>query len=267
MQGRQLFRIFFAAVLLGAAAGAMWSCEAGEPDPPEVIPEGMVWIEGNDELAGFLMDATEVTTAQFRSFIEDTGYKTEAEDFGWSGVFNYDSLAWLPIDAATWEYPKGPDSAAALPAHPVTQLSLRDVKAYSDWAGKSLPTEEQWMWAASQSGQYAEYPWGKEMVPEGKYPGNWWQGPFPYEDAVLDGFPGIAPVKSFPPASNGLYDISGNVWEWTISTNPRTGEQVIKGGSFLCSTSYCTGFNLRQNQYTPADSGLNHLGFRCILQE
>ena len=103
------------------------------------------------------------------------------------------------------------------------------------------------------------------MVPDpDNYPGNWWQGPFPYEDGILDGFPGIAPVKSFPPAANGLYDISGNVWEWTSSQKPASGEYVIKGGSFLCSTSYCTGFNFQQRQYTPADSGLNHLGFRCV---
>jgi len=266
MQGRQLFRIFLAVIFSGAAAGAWWSCEAGEAGPPEVLPEGMVWIEGSEELPSFFMDATEVTTAQFRIFVTETAYKTEAEDFGWSGVFNYDSLGWLPVDGANWEYPLGPDSAAATPDLPVTQLSLRDVKAYANWAGKSLPTEEQWMWAASQSGQNREYPWGKEMVPNGKYPGNWWQGPFPYEDGVLDGFPGIAPVKSFPAAANGLFDISGNVWEWTLSTDARTRQSVIKGGSFLCSTSYCTGFNLRQRQLTPADSGLNHLGFRCLRE-
>jgi len=226
----------------------------------------MVWIAGNDEHPSFLMDATEITTAQFANFVEETGYVSEAEDFGWSGVFNKDTLAWLPIDRANWRYPLGPDSAAARADHPVTQVSLRDANAYAQWAGKSLPTEEEWMWAASQSGRYKDYPWGEEMVPNGKYPGNWWQGPFPYEDNVLDGFPGIAPVKSFPAAGNGLFDISGNVWEWTATKRPKTGESVIKGGSFLCSTSYCTGFNFRQNQYTPADSGLNHLGFRLIIR-
>lgn len=249
----------------------LWLCITGCQDrdaaadtmPP---PEGMVLIQGDGEdNDGFYMDATEVTTAAFSAFVEATDYKTEAEDFGWSGVFSKDSLGWLPVDGATWRFPLGPDSAAALPQHPVTQLSMRDVEAYAAWAGKRLPTEAEWIWAASQGGKYPEYPWGKEMVPDtDNYPGNWWQGPFPYEDGILDGFPGIAPVKSFPPAANGLYDISGNVWEWTSSKKPATGEYVIKGGSFLCSTSYCTGFNFQQRQYTPADSGLNHLGFRCV---
>jgi len=249
----------------GAAAGAMMACEGAMEDlPPQDIPAGMVWIAGdNDQHAGFLMDASEVTTAAFAQFVEATSYVTEAEDFGWSGVFNKDSLGWMPVTDATWRYPLGPDSAAAAPNHPVTQLSLRDVNAYADWAGKRLPTEAEWIYAASQGGQHAHYPWGKEMVPDGKYPGNWWQGPFPYEDNVLDGFPGIAPVKSFPAAANGLYDISGNVWEWT-ATKQADGQSVIKGGSFLCSTSYCTGFDFQQRQMTPADSGLNHLGFRLI---
>jgi len=252
-------------LVLGAAAGAMVACEGAVNDlPPPELPPGMVWIFGNGKAQkGFLMDATEVTTGAFSRFIEATGYTTEAEDFGWSGVFNRDSLAWLPVTDATWRFPLGPDSAAALPVHPVTQLSLRDVRAYADWAGKRLPTEAEWVWAASQGGQNARYPWGKEMVPAGKFPGNWWQGPFPYEDNVLDGYPGIAPVRSFPAAANGLYDISGNVWEWTATKQP-DGQSVIKGGSFLCSTSYCTGFDFQQRQLTPADSGLNHLGFRLV---
>lgn len=255
-----LWRFFF----LGALAGAVASCEAGLAGPPDDLPTGMVWIAGTADQPGFLMDETELTVADFAAFITATGYVTEAEDFGWSGVFNTDSLGWLPVDDATWQYPLGPDSLAAQPDYPATQLSLRDVNAYARWVGKRLPTEEEWMFAASQSGQNEDFPWGKEMVPDGKYPGNWWQGPFPYEDAVLDGYPGIAPVKSFPPAPNGLYDIAGNVWEWTATTNPRDGQYIIKGGSFLCSTSYCTGFNLNTDQYTPSDSGLNHLGVRFV---
>ncbi|WP_020567642.1 SUMF1/EgtB/PvdO family nonheme iron enzyme [Neolewinella persica] len=240
--------------------------ESVEETASAPAPEGMVTIKGNGaDIPDLYMDATEVTTADYKDFVEATNYKTEAEDFGWSGVFSKDSLGWLPVDDATWRFPLGPDSAAAQPEHPVTQLSMRDVRAYAEWAGKRLPTEAEWIWAASQGGQFPEFPWGKEMVPDPEnYPGNWWQGPFPYEDAVLDGFPGIAPVKSFPPADNGLYDISGNVWEWTTSKKSATGEFVIKGGSFLCSTSYCTGFNFQQRQFTPADSGLNHLGFRCV---
>ncbi|MTB52994.1 SUMF1/EgtB/PvdO family nonheme iron enzyme [Lewinella sp. W8] len=257
--------VFF--LFLGVTAGAMYSCSSQEEDAPQEIPEGMVWIAGEaNGRAGFLMDAHEVTTADFAAFVGATGYVTEAEEFGWSGVFSTDSLGWLPVDSATWRYPLGPNAPAADSLEPVTQVSFRDAEAYASWAGKRLPTEEEWLWAASQGGQESEFPWGNRMIVDGKFPGNWWQGPFPYEDEVLDGFPGIAPVRSFPPAPNGLYDISGNVWEWTTTKRPETGEYVIRGGSFLCSVSYCTGFNLRQRQYTPADSGLNHLGFRCILE-
>lgn len=262
---RVLLKYVARVLFLGAVAGAVWSCGAGEDEPPAEIPAGMVWIGGADGQPGFLMDATELTVADFSNFIEATNYVTEAEDFGWSGVFNYDSLTWLPIAGATWQYPQGPDSTAAQPDHPATHLSMRDVLAYGEWAGKRLPTEEEWLWAASQRGQSPEFPWGNEMVPDPQnYPGNWWQGPFPYEDAVLDGYPGVAPVGSFPPTANGLYDIAGNVWEWTSSFDQRTQQYIIKGGSFLCSTSYCTGFNLNTDQYTPADSGLNHLGVRFV---
>lgn len=238
----------------------------GEPvstSPPQPAPPGMVHVAGTGTQPGFFMDATEVTTAAFAAFVDSTGYVTEAEEFGWSGVFNADGLAWLPVTGANFRYPLGPDSAAAAPDHPVTQVSLRDARAYLTHVGKRLPTEVEWTFAASQSGRNVAHPWGEEMLPGGTYLGNWWQGPFPYEDAVADGFPGIAPVRSFPPAANGLYDVAGNVWEWT-ATQDASGQSVIKGGSFLCSTSYCTGFDLRQRQLTPADSGLNHLGFRGV---
>ena len=254
-------------LVLGVGAGA-WSGCGNKEVVPDKIPPGMVWISGDGaEQPGFFLDETEVTTAAFAAFVAATGYVTEAEDFGWSGVFSKDSLGWLPVQGATFRYPLGPDSTAAAPNHPAVQLSLRDVEAYAAWAGKRLPTREEWIYAASQSGRRQHYPWGEQLVPDQKaFPGNWWQGPFPYEDAVLDGFPGVAPVKSFPPAPNGLYDISGNVWEWTATRAP-DGQYVIKGGSFLCSTSYCSGFDLQQQQYTPKDSGLNHLGFRLLRDD
>ena len=261
---RQHFLIIF--LVLGGVAGAGFSCEAAHGAPPGPAPAGTVWITGSAEQPGFWMEATEVTVADFNAFVTATGYRTEAEEFGWSGVFSRDSLGWLPVEGADWRHPLGPDSAAAAPEEPVVQLSYRDVTAYADWKGRSLPTVGEWQHAASQSGAYRDFPWGEEMLPGGAYLGNWWQGNFPFADAVADGFPGIAPVRSFPPAENGLYDIAGNVWEWTASRDPRSGQFVIKGGSFLCSTSYCTGFNLRQRQFTPADSGLNHLGFRLIVR-
>ena len=256
--------LFHSRLLSICCVSLLLACGDASPStaPPGAPSEGMVWIDGPE--TGFWMDITEVTTAEFREFIETTGYRTEADSFGWSGVFALEELTWLPVDGANWEYPRGPESAPAAPEEPVTQVSLRDAKAYAAWAGKRLPTEEEWMYAAGQGDPEREFPWGDDIRPAGQYLGNWWQGPFPYRNDVADGFAGIAAVKSYPPTDNGLYDISGNVWEWTATERPATGENVIKGGSFLCSTSYCTGFNLQQKQFTAADSGLNHLGFRCV---
>ncbi|CAH1000467.1 Formylglycine-generating enzyme [Neolewinella maritima] len=254
-------------ILVGALAGAVACAESpGSTDQAAAQAAapgpGMVWIETPG--GGFWMDATEVTTGEFATFIAATSYLTEADSFGWSGVFSTEQQAWLPVEGANWQYPLGPDQPMALPEQPVTQVSLKDARAYASWAGKRLPTEAEWMLAATQGGQHTDFPWGEEMLPGGKYLGNWWQGPFPFADEVLDGFPGIARVKQFPAAANGLYDMAGNVWEWTATERAATAENVIKGGSFLCSTSYCTGFNLQQKQYTAKDSGLNHLGFRCV---
>lgn len=240
------------------------ACQGDQPLSPP--PNGMVLLVAAEtaEETALYVDETEVTVAQFRAFIHATGYQTEAEDFGWSGVFSYDSLNWLPVDGAIWHHPLGPDSTAAADNEPVTQVSLRDALAYAEWAGKRLPTEAEWLRVASHNGQHRDYPWGEEELPGGQYLGNWWQGHFPFDNQNLDGFPGIAPVRSYPPTELGLYDISGNVWEWT--TTEGRGQYVIRGGSFLCSNSYCSGFNLQQRQYTPADSGLNHLGFRCVKE-
>ena len=253
-------------LLLSLVVFSLTRCEVEhtveEPSATAAPDSSMVWIPG--EVGGFWIDATEVTTADFRRFVEATDYQTEADSFGWSGVFNLEEQTWVPVNGANWEYPQGPDQPAARPDDPVTQVSLRDARTFAAWAGKRLPTAAEWTRAATQNGRNREFPWGEEMLPDGEYLGNWWQGPFPYENLGADGYPGIAPVKSFPPAENGLYDISGNVWEWTVSQRPATGEFVIKGGSFLCATNYCTGFNLQQQQFTAADSGLNHLGFRCV---
>ena len=267
---RVLVRIS-ALLVLGAVAGGGVGCGAeGEASslPPGPAPHSeAVWISGSNDgqQPGFWIGRTEVTVAQFDSFVMATNYVTEAEDFGWSGVFNPDSLGWTVVDSATYLYPLGPAAPAAAPDHPATHLSFRDITAYADWVGGRVPTEAEWVWAASQGGTETNFPWGDAMVPDPeRYPGNWWQGPFPLRDDVADGYPGVAPVASFPPAPNGLFDISGNVWEWTATRNPRDGQYVIRGGSFLCSTSYCTGFSLRQRQGTPGDSGLNHLGMRVI---
>ncbi len=253
-------------LFLCALAGVLFFCTdpAPAPVPPATVAPraDMVWIE--HPAGGYWMDQTEVTTEAFSRFIAATHYRTEADSFGWSGVFSKEQQAWLPVEGANWKHPLGPHAPPALPQDPVTQVSLRDAQTYAHWVKKRLPTEEEWMWAATQGGQFRQFPWGEEMLPGGEYLGNWWQGPFPYADEVRDGYPGIATVKQFAPSRNGLYDLSGNVWEWTATHRAGTQESIIKGGSFLCSTSYCTGFDLQQKQFTAKDSGLNHLGFRCI---
>lgn len=290
------FKILFlitlcSSILLGACKSESkttteeTSTEIPEPTPvvekTSVAPapvEGMVWMPGGQlqwegqtvDFSGFHIDETEVTVAQFREFIEATDFETEAEAYGWSGVFNRKTQTWDPVDGATWEYPKGPKGPKAKNDEPVTQVSWNDATAYAEWAGKRLPTEAEWLWAASQRGEQVFLNWGDELLPDGKYMGNWWQGIFPYKDTGDDGFLGISPVKSFPPDANGLYDIGGNVWEWTNDlrypndqANPNP-EMVIKGGSFLCADNYCAGYELNSHQFTPKDSGLNHLGFRCV---
>lgn len=247
-------------------------------DPAPDTVEGMVWIGGGVieqggqkmEIAGFYIDSTEVTVAEFRRFIEATDYQTEAESYGWSGVFNRNTQRWEPVEGATWQYPEGPDQPKAADNEPVTQVSWKDAVAYAEWVGKRLPSETEWLWAATQRGQQQYFNWGNELLPNGKYPANWWQGVFPYEDTGDDGFLGVAPVASFPPDAQGLYDIAGNVWEWTTDrrypsdTNNPNPEMVIKGGSFLCADNYCAGYELASRQFTPKDSGLDHLGFRCV---
>jgi sulfatase modifying factor 1 len=240
--------------------------------------QGMVWIEGGHlerkgrvaDITDFYIDSTEVTVGMFREFIQATGFETEAEKYGWSGVFNRKTQTWDPVNGATWEFPKGPTGEKAKDNEPVTQVSWNDAMAYAKWAGKRLPTEAEWIWAASQRGEQPYLNWGNELIPDGKYMGNWWQGIFPYKDSGDDGFLGVAPVKSYPPDANGLYDVGGNVWEWTSDlrdprdqANPNP-EMVIKGGSFLCAENYCAGYELDSHQFTPKDSGLNHLGFRCV---
>ncbi|MEM8583433.1 MAG: SUMF1/EgtB/PvdO family nonheme iron enzyme [Bacteroidota bacterium] len=239
---------------------AMLACQMGDSTE---MPAGMVLLPATQENESpLLVDETEVTVAQFAEFVAQTAYQTEAEDYGWSGVFNPDSMAWLPVDAAYWLFPFGPSGEQAQDHQPVVHISYRDAKTYAQWAGKRLPTEAEWLRAATANGKNRIFPWGDTELMNGKYPGNWWQGPFPQHDQVLDGFVGIAPVKSFPPTAIGLYEIGGNVWEWTSTRI--NGQFVMRGGSFLCSNSYCSGFRLDQRQLTDADSGLNHLGFRCV---
>lgn len=264
---------------------------------PAAVPDGMVLIPGGTFQMGtdngfpyegpshevtvrpFYMDRTEVTVAAFRAFVTATGYKTDAEKFGWSGVFDPKIPGWTKCDGADWRHPTGPKSTAR-DNDPVVHVSFADATAYAAWARKRLPTEAEFEFALRGGLDHKVFPWGDELTPGGRHLANTWQGNFPDRDTAADGFDTIAPVASFPPNPYGLYDIAGNVWEWTADyfaadyyahspkdnpTGPDKGdEKVIRGGSWLCASNYCAGYRAAARQHTAPDSGLNNLGFRCV---
>lgn len=230
----------------------------------------------------FWIDRHEVTVAQFGEFVKAIGYQTEAEKAGWSGVFNSTASRWQKIDGADWQHPEGPSSSAPLD-EPVTHVSWNDAVAYASWARKQLPTEAEFEYTARGGLAEKKYAWGDELNPSGEYRANYWQGVFPTRNLGEDGFFGRAPVGSFPPNGYGLYDMTGNVWEWCAdwfdenfyaaspSVDPRgpaDGEdRIIRGGSWLCSENYCTGYRVAARNHTSPDTGLNNLGFRCVRGE
>ncbi len=231
-------------------------------------------------LDSFWIDQTEVTNAKFADFVKATDYTTTAEQLGNSGVFLPANHQWTLIDGADWKHPEGPDSNIdSRLDHPVVHVSWDDAAAYCDWAGKRLPTEAEYEYAARGGLENAEFAWGSELNPKDQFRANTWQGYFPDQDRGEDGFSGVAPVKSFPPNGYGLYDITGNVWEWVQDwydpnyyrvspannpSGPKEGtEKVQRGGSWLCSSNYCQGYRVASRMKTARDSGLNNLGFRC----
>ncbi|MFT3746571.1 MAG: formylglycine-generating enzyme family protein [Pyrinomonadaceae bacterium] len=224
----QKFWIF----LLLAACYVFSGCRAKQAAKltPET-PPNMVFIKGGTfqmgtedgmpfegpvhsvEVSGFYIDEAEVTVAQFEEFVKLTGYKTEAEKFGWSGVFDMETREWTRTDGADWRHPEGPKSVAQ-PNEPVCQISWNDASEYAKWAGKRLPTEAEFEFAARGGLVGKKYAWGDDLMPNGKPIANWWQGTFPEDNLGLDGFIGRAPVRSFPANGYGVYDMTGNVWEW-----------------------------------------------------
>jgi len=275
-------------------------------------------------VSGFFMDATEVTVAQFRALVDATGYVTTAEKpVDWEDLrkqlpegtpkpddamlgpgslvfvapsspveLNDASRWWVWTPGASWRHPLGPDSTPR-DDEPVVQVSWDDAVAYATWAGKRLPTEAEWEFAARGGVDRAVHPWGDELPESGAPKANTWQGHFPDLNTARDGFAAIAPVKSFAPNGYGLFDMAGNVWEWCsdwyrpdtyardarneVTVDPKGPEssfdpqeptvpkRVQRGGSFLCHDSYCASYRCAARMKTSPDTALSHSGFRCVV--
>lgn len=247
----------------------------------------------------FRIDAGPVTVQNFSEFVEETGFVTESERFGWSFVFHlhldetkrndptYPAPVgvpwWRGVPGADWRHPEGPWSHVdGRGDHPVTQVSWNDAAAYARWAGKRLPTEAEWEYAARGGIQEARYAWGDELTPGGEHRCNIWQGDFPNRDNGEDGYRGPSPVGAFPPNGFGLFDTAGNVWEWCADwfspdwhrpereetridpRGPSSGfARSMRGGSFLCHRSYCHRYRVAARTSNPPDSAAANLGFRC----
>jgi formylglycine-generating enzyme len=266
----------------------------------------------------FWIDEHPVTAADFRRFVRDTGYTTVAErpldpaDYPdaepellvpgslvfrkSAGPVSLDDFRnwWEYVPGAFWKKPGGPGTTInGRDRHPVVQVTYEDAEAYAAWAGKSLPTEAEWEYAARGGLDGARFAWGDEEVPNGTRMANTWQGDFPWHNSKEDGFEGTSPVKSFAPNGHGLYDMCGNVWEWTtdfftmrhsdeverpccVPRNPRVTSpqleeaiprRVIKGGSHLCAPSYCLRYRPAARQGEAVDTSTGHIGFRCIVRD
>jgi formylglycine-generating enzyme len=296
----------------------MMGADNNQADPDE-YPKHQVTVDG------FWMDETAVTNGQFRIFVEKTGYVTTAEQsIDWeamkkqlppgtppppsemlvpaSAVFistpqpvslrdHHQWWAWIP--GADWRHPEGPGSSIKnKDDYPAVHISWFDANAYAQWAGKRLPTEAEWEWAARGGLENQIYAWGNEHIEAGLPKANSWQGSFPDFNSGWDGFTGLAPVRSYPPNGYGLFEISGNVWEWCAdwyhydyykmishpegTVNPAGPEEsydpyeifaakkVMRGGSFLCNDSYCSGYRVSRRMKSTPDSATNHTGFRCV---
>lgn len=266
---------------------------------PESVakPKGMVFVpgglthQGSSEglpreqpvltqfVRGFFMDESPVTVAEFRQFVQATKYVTEAEKFGDAVVFDNEVKNWTLRKTAYWEYPLGRSEPLATDDHPVTQVSWNDAVAYCNWAGKRLPTETEWEHAARNGRDSREqYSWGENILAtsDNSYKANIWQGSFPALNTAEDGYLYTSPVGLFNETEIGLKDMSGNVWEWCqdwyksydpadpARVQTAEPERVMRGGSFMCDPSYCHGYRVSGRSGTTPETGLFHVGFRCV---
>jgi formylglycine-generating enzyme len=285
---------------------------------PEERPAHRVTVDG------FWMDRFPVTNARFARFVDATGFRTFAEippnpddypgalpDMLFAGSLVFVQPAgpvdrsnlrnwWRWVKGADWRHPYGPGSAIeSLDAHPVVHVAFPDAEAYATWEGKTLPTEAEWEFAARGGLDAAAFAWGEEFLPGGRHMANTWQGEFPWEQEGGDGYERTSPVGAFPPNGYGLYDVIGNVWEWTtdwyvpkhpaehvkaccVPLNPRgpraedsydpgqpdirIPRKVLKGGSHLCAPNYCRRYRPAARYPEPVDTSTSHVGFRCIVR-
>lgn len=252
-----------------------------------VVPEGG-FVKGDNALypeeepaatvhvASFSIQMHEVTNRQFEAFVAATGYVTDSERTsastdpgGGSALFTLPPAeggvgAWMLMRGATWKAPEGPGSNLdGRMDHPVVHVSLNDARAYARWAGGRLPSEEEWEYAASLGMPDPANPTSGAYDPEGKPIANTWQGMFPVRNEGADGFAGASPVGCFPAGRTGLYDMMGNVWEWTETPYAR-GQHTIKGGSYLCAENFCKRYRSAARQGQDIDFSSNHIGFRIV---
>ncbi len=249
------------------------------------------------EVGPFSIDACAVSNADFAGFVEATGYVTDAERFGWSFVFAgflpddfpptravAQAPWWRQVEGADWRHPDGPQSDLdGRLDHPVVHVSWNDTQAYCASRRVRLPTEAEWELAARGGLQGKAFPWGDEREPGGEHRMNVWQGPFPHENTRADGHVGTCPVDTFPPNGLGLFETTGNVWEWTADWfhatfrqrdrrrdphgPPHGKRKVQKGGSYLCHHSYCRRYRVAARQGNEPDSSTGNVGFRCARSE
>ena len=266
---------------------------AGTGSP--VIPDDGEGIIRRASLRAFSMECHAVSVARFATFVSETGYRTEAEEIGWSYVFRgllsrpdaadvlggYDKAGWWwAIRGAYWRFPSGPEEPAAPCDHPVTQVSWNDARVFAAWSGGRLPTEVEWEHAARGGLDERRYPWGDSEPTDEKAYCNIWQGRFPDTNTCIDGYYGTAPVDAFSPNSAGVCNASGNVWEWTAdpyripslkskakarnAEAQRHGERILNGVSFLCHPSYCWRYRIAARTGRAPDTAASHTGFRVV---
>ena len=246
-------------------------------------------------VSAFQLDRHTVTNERFARFVEETGRRTDAETDGSAFVFAgflpddfpptravRDAPWWREVEGADWSHPEGPASGlSGREQHPVVHVSWNDAQAFCEWAGLRLPTEAEWEYAARGGLEQQRFPWGNSLTPGGEHRMNVFQGKFPAENTVKDGYAGTAPVDAFPPNAFGLHQMTGNVWEWTADrwsttwhqgprpelvdpTGPPDGDRrVMRGGSYLCHLSYCWRYRTSARMGSTPDSPSGNVGFRC----